>query len=168
MWLLRFGLEFVADAEARLDERVLRRRAVDLLAQTTNEHVDGSVAMCFAPPPHLLQQLVACDDATAVERECVEQLELGRREPGALPVDERLHLARIDAELLDLDRVATLLLRGAHPAACSGPDARDELAHREGLDEIVVRSDLERVHAVVLGAARRDDDDRRADSLRAR
>ena len=46
--------------------------------------------------------------------------------------------------------------------------ARDELLHRERLDEVVVGADLERVHAVVLGAAGADDDDRRADALGAR
>ena len=85
-----------------------------------------------------------------------------------LAVDERLHLARVDAELLDLDRVAAPLLRGPHTAPRRGADARDELAHRERLHEVVVGADLERVHAVVLRAARRDDDDRRADPFGAR
>ena len=163
-----FGLELVADAEARLDERVARRDAVDLLAQPADEDVDGAVAVRLAPPPHLLQQLVARDDAAAVERERVEQLELGRRQLGAAAVDERLHLARVDAQLLDLDRLAAPLLGRAHAAPRRRADARDELAHRERLHEVVVGADLERVHAVVLGAARGDDDDRRADPLGAR
>ena len=123
--------------------------------------------MCLAPPPDLLQQLVARDDASAVERQRVEQLELGRRQRRALPVDERLHLARVDPQLLDLDRVAAPLLGRADAAPGGGADARDELAHRERLHEVVVGADLERVHAVVLGAARRDDDDRRADPFGA-
>src|SRR5205085_9489608 len=76
--LLGFGLELVADAEARLDERVARGVAVDLLAQPPNEDVDGAVAVRLASPPNLLQQLVTGDDASAVEGERVEQLELGR------------------------------------------------------------------------------------------
>src|ERR1051326_3674823 len=49
-----------------------------------------------------------------------------------------------------------------------GVHARDELGHRERLDEVVVSTDVERVNAIVLGAAGADDDDRRADALRAR
>ena len=132
----------------------MRRRAVvDLLAQPPDEDVDGAVAVRLAAAPHLLQQLVARDDAAAVERERVEQPELGRRQLGALAVDERLHLARVDPQLLDLDRVAALLLGRPHAAAGRGADARDQLLHRERLDEVVVGADLERVDAVVLGAA---------------
>ena len=139
--------------------------AVDLLPQPADEDVDRAVAVRLAAAPDLLQQLVAGDDAAAVERERVEEPELGRRQPGALAVDERLHLARVDAQLLDLDRVAAPLLGRTDAAAGGGADAGDELAHRERLHEVVVRADLERVHAVVLGAARGDDDDRRADPL---
>ena len=75
---LRLGLELVADAEACLDERVLRGVAVDLLAESPHEDVDGPVAVGLASPPDLLQELVARDDTAAVEGERVEQLELGR------------------------------------------------------------------------------------------
>src|SRR5436190_18539703 len=114
---LRLGLKLVADAEPRLDERVPRRLAVDLLPQPADEDVDGAVAVRLAPAPHLLQQLVAGDDAAAVERERVQQLELGRRQPRACPVDECLHFARVDQELLDLDRIAAPLLGRPYPAA---------------------------------------------------
>ena len=163
-----YGLELVADAEARVDERVRRRDPVDLLPQPADEDVDRAVAVGLAAAPDLLQQLVAGDDAAAVERERVEQLELGRRQAGALPVDERLHLARVDPQLLDLDRLAAPLLGRPHAAARRRDDPGDELAHRERLDQVVVGADLERVHAVVLGPARGDDDDRRADPLRPR
>src|SRR5438552_3158203 len=123
--LLRFGLELVADAEARLDERVPRRRPVDLLAQPAHEHVDGPVAVRFAAPPHLLQQLVARHHAAAVERKRVEQPKLGRRQLGAAAVDERLHLAWVDAQLLDLDRLTALFLGRPNAATRGGADAGD-------------------------------------------
>ena len=44
---------------------------------------------------------------------------------------------------------------------------RDQLAHAERLAQVVVAADAERVHLVVLGAARADDHDRRLDALRA-
>ena len=121
--------------------------------------------MRLAAAPQLLQQLVAGDDAAAIERELVEEAELGRRQLGALVVDVRLDLERIDPQLLDLDRLAArrLLAADRPPGRCA--HARHELLHRERLDEIVVGADLERMHAVVLGAAGGDDDDRRADPL---
>src|SRR5207253_2151690 len=42
--VLRLGLELVADAVARLDERVPRGAAVELVAEAPHEHVDGAVA----------------------------------------------------------------------------------------------------------------------------
>src|SRR6478736_6169251 len=47
-------------------------------------------------------------------------------------------------------------------------DAGHELLHRERLDEVVVGADLQSVHAVVLGAAGRHHQDRRADPFGAR
>ena len=46
-----------------------------------------------------------------------------------------------------------------------GLHACDELAHAEGLGEVVVGADLEGVHLVVLAAARGDDEDRCEDPL---
>src|SRR5207237_9602081 len=104
--LLDDGLQSVPDAVARLDERVSLRAAVDLVAQAAHEHVDGPVAVGLAPAPELLQELVARDDAAALECELVEQAELRWGQLRALAVDERLHLARVDAQLLDVDRLA--------------------------------------------------------------
>src|SRR5207253_6156703 len=72
---LRDGLELVADAVARLDERVPRRAPVDLLAQAAHEDVDRAVAVRLAAAPQLLQKLVARGDAALIERELVEQPE---------------------------------------------------------------------------------------------
>ena len=140
-------------------------RPVDLLAQLADEDVDGAVAPRLAAAPEPLHQLVARDDAAALARERVEEAELGRRQLGALAVDERLHDGRVDAQLLDLDRVAARDLLGADAAPGGDANAGDELLHGEGLHEVVVGPELERVHAVVLAAARADDDDRRADPL---
>ena len=85
-----------------------------------------------------------------------------------LPSTNACTSLRVDPQLLDLDRLAAPLLLRPDAAARGGADPRHELAHRERLHEVVVGADLERVHAVVLGPARGDDHDRRADPLRAR
>src|SRR5436190_11506115 len=165
---LGLGFELVADAVARLDERVPRGFAVDLVAELADEDVDGPVAMALPPAPELLQELVPADDAPALERECIEEPEFGRRQLRALAVHVRLDVHRVDAKLLDLDRLAALLGLLVSAAAGRDPAARDELLHRERLHQIVVRSDLEGVHTVVLGPARADDADRRPAAFGAR
>src|SRR5439155_4318478 len=153
----------VPDPVARLDERMAGRAAVDLVAQSTHEDVDGAVAVRLTAAPDLLQQLVAGDDTAALEGQLIEQPELRWSQARALAVDEGLHLSWVDAELLDLDRVASL---GVVAAECSSRRcayASNQLVHRERLDQVVVRSDLQRVHAVVLGAPGADDDDRSRD-----
>ena len=82
-------------------------------------------------------------------------------------VDVGLHVARVEPELLDHDLLAAAGVLRARAAPCGGTDARRELLHRERLDEVVVGADLERVDPVVLGAARRHDDDRSPDPLAA-
>src|SRR5262249_41157920 len=74
----------------------------------------------------------------------------------------------IEPELLDHDLLVTARIWWARPASRHRGDTRGELAHRERLDEVVVSPQLERVDAVVLSAARRDDDDRRSDGFVAR
>ena len=141
---------------------------VDLLAQLADEDVDGAVAVRGAAAPDPLQQLVAREHAATVERERVEEPELGRRQLGAGAVDVRLDVARVEPELLDLDLVAAARFLRARAAAGRRSDTRRKLLHRERLHQVVVGAELERVDPVVLGAARADDDDRRADPLAAR
>ena len=147
---------------------MLRGAAVDLLAQLAHEDVDGAVAVRGAPAPDALEQLVAREHAALVERKCVEESELGRRQVGARAVDVRLDVARVEPELLDQDLVAAPRFLRTRAAAGRRRDARRKLFHREGLHEVVVGAELERVDPVVLGAAGADDDDRRADPLAAR
>src|SRR5580765_6744074 len=109
--LLGHGLEAVTDAVARLDERVLRRARVDLLAQPPDADVHGAVAVRRPAAPDSLQQLVAARNAAAVLRERVEEPELGRCQLGALVVDEGLHRARVDPQLLDHQLFAAVLVQ---------------------------------------------------------
>jgi hypothetical protein len=81
-------------------------------------------------------------------RACREP-ELGRRQLGVLAVDEGLHGARVDPQLLDHELLAAVSWTPRTPRRAA-LHARDELLHRERLDEVVVGPDLQRVHAVVL------------------
>ena len=94
---------------------MLRGPAVDLLAQAPDEHVDRAIAVGLAPAPDLLEELVACRDAARLERKRVDQLELRRGQLRTRPVDVCLHLAGVDPQLLELDRVATLSCAGWAP-----------------------------------------------------
>ena len=116
-----------------------------------------------ASAPHALQELVAGEDAALLAGERVHEPKLRRGQLRALAVDERLHVVGVEAELLDHDRVAAARLGLADAAAGRRAHARGQLLEGERLDEVVVRADLERVHAVVLRSARGDDDDRSAD-----
>src|SRR5438105_2441579 len=147
--LARERLEDVAHAEAGVDEAVLRVAAVDLVAEALDADVDGTVAVALAAAPDPLEQLVAGDDAAALQGERVEDAELGRREVGALAVHVGLDVRRVDAQLLDLDRIAVASLGIREAAAQRRLHAGDELLHRDRLDKIVVGAELEGVHAVV-------------------
>src|SRR5262249_6063117 len=140
--LLRLRLEPVAHAVAGLDERVPRRGAVDLVAELPDEDVYRAVAIRVSPAPERLKELVPGDDAPALGGERVQERELRRREAGALAGDERRDERRVDPQLLDLDRLAPLDRRRAHAATRGDLDARDELFHRERLDDVVVGAEL--------------------------
>ena len=148
----------------------MRRSAVDLLAQLAHADVDRAVARAVGHVPDALLQLVAAHRPAAVLCEDVEQAELGRCEAGvgaraAVVHEERALLVGIDLEALDRDRARAQRHRRDLAAAERGVHARHQLAHAEGLGQVVVGADLERVHLVVLAAARRDHDDRGDDAL---
>src|SRR5262245_47417475 len=161
--VLRHRLEPVANPVPGLDERMARRPSVDLVAEAAHEDVDRPVAVRLPPAPDLLQQLVAGDHAAALQGELIEEPELRRRQLGALTVDERLYLARVDPQLLDVDGLTPWRVLAAGRPSRRRAHTRDQLLHREWLDEVVVRTDLEGVHTVVLRPTRGHDDDRRPD-----
>src|SRR4051812_37699073 len=98
---LRQRLELVSHAVTGVDEIVLGRAPVDLLAQLQHEDIHGSVAVRRAPAPDALQELVARHHAPLLDGKGVEEPELRRRQVGAAPVDVRLHVVRVDPELGD-------------------------------------------------------------------
>ena len=120
-----------------------------------------------ASAPDLLEELVAGEDPARLERECIEQPELGGGELDALPVQVGLDAPGIDPELLQLHGFARMDVLRSHAATSGDAHAGDELLHGEWLHEIVVCADLERMNAVLLAPARADDEDRRPDAFAA-
>src|SRR2546423_2396261 len=82
--LLADGLELVPDAVASLDERVVRRAAVDLLPHLADEDVDRAVAAGLSTAPHAPQELVARDDAARRARARAQEPQPRRRGGGPL------------------------------------------------------------------------------------
>jgi hypothetical protein len=121
-----------------------------------------------AATPDLLEQLVPRHHSRALLGEGVEEPELGRRETGTAAVQIGLDADGVEPQLLDLDLLAALGRLRANASPRGGRDAGDQFPHRERLDQVVVGAQPERVHSVVLAAARAHDDDRRADPRRAR
>ena len=94
-----------------------RGAAVDLLAQLADEDVDRAVAVRGAATPDALQQLVPREHAPLLERERVEEAELGRRQLGARPSTYACTFRRVEPQLLDHDLLAAArILRAACPA----------------------------------------------------
>ena len=151
----------------------MRGAAVELLAQLAHADVDRAVAGAVGDVPDALLQLVAVEHAARLAREREQQPELRRRQLGvdalAVGVEQEGPAPRgVDQQARGADRVERFALLGRARPAQQGLHAGDELAHAERLGEVVVGADLERVHLVVLGAARRDDQDRRRDALAPR
>src|SRR5262245_41444184 len=121
----------------------------------------------MAAAPDSLHELVPSHDLTGTHAERVQQLELCGREPDRDAVHVCLNVTGIDQKLLEVEGVATCR-RGAGDTAPGGnANTCDELSHGKRLDKIVVGAKFEGANAILLRAARADDDDRRADPLAA-
>ena len=131
-WLLGLGLELVADAEARLDERVPRRAAgrSSAAAGGRRRRRCGRGASRAGPTPSAAAR--PGDDAAVLpQRGCraawtrsVQRRRSCRRRTPAPPAGR--------CAAFDLDRLAAPLFGRPHTAPGGGADARDELAHRDG------------------------------------
>ena len=135
---------------ARVNEDVRGCSSIDLVPQLPDEDVHRTITVPVAATPDPLHQLLARDHTAGLERKRMQQPELGGRQLGAAPVDVRLHVARVDQELLDLDRLAPVRRLGADTPThrCAHPG---EYASGEGYDVCIC------VHAeqnALLAAAR--------------
>lgn len=108
--------------------------------------------------PDLRDDVAPRDKRARIVREHGQEVELLRGEGDLLAVDEDAVLSLVEEQ--GSNRL--LFDRGGlgERTTPDRTDARGELTGAEGLDDVVVRTELESRHAVDLVVARRDDDDR--------
>jgi hypothetical protein len=107
--------------------------------------------------PDVVEELGARIDAPGMRHEEVQQPELGGRKVEALLARAHAVARRVQAQAVDLDRVAGKLRRAPPQDRL---DARGELLRRERLGEVVVGARLEAGDLVVLHGARGEHEDR--------
>src|SRR5262249_32644442 len=130
--------------------------------------VDGARDGQALVAPDLAQEALARDGAALLADEEREDLPLEVREADLLLLAVELEALEVDLALAELvaggrgrRRRLLVLLVGALAAEVSA-HARDELAHAEGLRDVVVGAELEAEDLVALVRARREEDHRGA------
>ena len=144
------------------------RAALELVADPPHEHVDRAITPRLPPTPQLLQKLIPRHHPTPLQRQRIQKPKLRRRQLTTHTRHERLHITRIDPQLLDLDRLTTLLTLRPHTTPRSRPHPRHQLLHRKRLHQIIIRPDLQRMHPIMLRPPSRHHHDRRPDPLTPR
>ena len=156
--------EAVADVADRAD--VVLVLGAELGAEATHVHVDGAGAAEVVVAPHLLQQLLAAEDAAGVLGEVLEELELLVGEVERAAADARGVGRVVDDDLAPVDHVGGRVVRGLGAGAADRePDPGLELGRTAGVQHHVV-------HAPVVGDDREtalgdDEEDRRVGTGRA-
>ena len=153
--------EAVADAADGLDGVADGGGVFELGAQVADVDVDGAGVAVVLVAPDALEQFVARKGAAGVRDEQLQELVLLGRQGDGLVVEPCLIGGKIEAQAADLQRLLPPLLALAvlGGAAQHGLDAREQLAHGEGLDDVVVGAELEAEHAVdLLGLGGQHDD----------
>src|SRR5262245_3960832 len=147
--------EDIADAAHGVAQRVTEW-LVDLRAQAPDVDIDDVGPGVEVHVPHLLGDEGAGEDVPGVPGEERQEQELLRRqiEPsspaGGAVTDE------VDLEIGDMEPLGV----AARTAAQDRADAGQQLGEREGLHQVVVRSELEPLHAVRHGVAGGEKEDR--------
>ena len=147
--------EPVADAPHRGQREV----GPELLAQLGHVDVDRPLVAVPVGAPDAVEQLLAREGEAGVAGQEGEQVELAGGQGHHLAAPAHLAAAQVDLEVAHgHDLLGGRALAGA---AEDGADPRHELAGREGLDQVVVRPQLEAedaVHLVVAGGEEQDGD----------
>ncbi len=112
----------------------LRPRFEDL-AQAPDMHVDGALVDIDVAAPHAVEQLLARVHAAGALHQEFEQAELGRAERDLAAAAKHAAALAVELEIAGVEHVGDPL--GLRPAQ-QRADAREQLRHRERLDDIVV------------------------------
>src|SRR5664279_1909319 len=153
----------VAAAAQGADRVVQGRDRLHLGTQGLDVGVDGAVHAVAVIAPDAIEQRLARKDVARARGECLEQAEFIARELQRAAVVAHLHAPFVDddrsgpgsADACDCRRCARL---GGAPQDAA--HARDELARRERLGDVVVGAELEADDAIDLVAARGEKEDR--------
>ncbi len=130
---------------------------LDLLPQLADVHVDHVRLRVEVIVPDVLEQHGARDDLAGMAHEVLEELELARLQLDGARAARDLAGEQVDAQIAHFERG----LRGILPAApAEHVDAREQLAEREGLGEIVVATGAQALDPLVDVAERAQDQDR--------
>ena len=124
--------------------------------------VDGAGLDIDVRAPDGVEQLLAAEDAAGVLHQVVEQAEFGGAQ-----VDLVAGAADAVGDAVDDDVtvVEAIVGQARADAAEHGADAGDQLAHREGLGQIVVGAGVEAADAIAFLATRGQHDDRHVAGL---
>ena len=132
------------------------RIGVELLAQALDVRIDGAIVAHMLIAPYEREQVVAGEHATRRGGQRVEQLHLPTGERELVAVERHAQGGQVDGQRADDERLLSLF-RGH--AAQHRTDARHDLAGGEGLDDVVVRADVQAEDAVGILVARGDHED---------
>src|SRR3954454_14187428 len=145
--------EPVAHAADRQDQLGLLGVALDLLAEVGDVHVAGPHVAGELRLPQLLHDLQTTEDLSRALGEEPQDLELRPRQVDGLAADRDQVSREVDPHRPGVDRLSLSGRGGAVELAASqlGAHASQELAHREGLGDVIVRADLQADDLVHLG-----------------
>ena len=138
-----------------------RRLRLDLLAQLSHEDAQGGKVAALRAAPDLAQDVAVCEHAPHVSREEAEQAVLDGREMQLVPCESHHARGIVDHQVAVLEGRLSGLVRRGHvgEVAFGGAQACQQLAHREGLGEVVVGAGIERPDLVGVPRACRHHDD---------
>lgn len=168
MCIVRQG-EFVFREHQRIDEAIaymgigeevpgLGGIVRDFLPQLAHEGSQVLDLFAVVRSPDGGEELGVGDGATGMTHEVVQNLVLLAGEADGLSVFGDRTARWRETEVADLNwRVFGT--QGSVETADGGADAGDQLAHAEGLGDIIIRPQLERLHLFLLSVAHRDHDD---------
>src|SRR3954454_8457836 len=155
----RMGRRLYAEDVARAADRMEEPRLAtgfQLPSQGGHEDLDRVGDRERGVAPHLVEQLLARDDQALVAHEVLEQLELALRELDPPVAARDLVGVRVEHEVADAQRRHAARRAAAQQRAHAG----QQLLALEGLDQVVVRADVEPLDARLQRVARGEHEDR--------